>query len=95
MRDVLDGLDSDGWWFLNPETFILAFRSSNSGDERAQACMTVLRRLANSVASLAKMAVGGAQGDVLCNLADAGHLDTPPLGEVVNEAYRQARKNAS
>jgi hypothetical protein len=94
MRDTLNEFDTDGWWFMNPHTFVVAFRSANSGLPRALACYAGLERLSKSVASLAEMGLGGAEGEVLCNLAVEGHLETPPLGAVVNEAFRRS-KNAS
>jgi hypothetical protein len=66
MKDALNSMDTDGWWFLNPDNFIVAFRSSKAGAERANACLSSLGRLTTSVASLARMAVGAAQGEVLC-----------------------------
>ena len=95
MRDALNELDTDGWWFLNPSTFILAFRSSRAGVKRGQACLSALTRLSNSVPSLEQVRVGSAMGPVLCNLSSDGHLDTPPLGGVVNAAYGRAIENAS
>lgn len=95
VRDVLNGLDTDGWWFFNPGMFIVAFRTANRGAERAKASMTILARLPRSVAGLERLGVGAAQGEVLTALASAGHLDTPPLGEIVNAAFHDARKNAS
>jgi hypothetical protein len=95
MRDALNELDTDGWWFFNPGTFILAFRSSRSGVKRGQACLSALTRLSNAVDSLGQVRVGSAMGPVLCNLSRDGHLDTPPLGEVVNAAFGRAFENAS
>lgn len=95
VRDLLNELDTDGWWFLNPGAFVVAFRCSNAGAERARACYSALGRLPSAIASLSDLRVGAAEGEVLCNLASAGHLDTPPLGDVVNEAFRQAARNAS
>ena len=95
LRDTIDQLDSDGWWFFNPGTFIVAIRSSRSGATRAEACYATLRSLPNSIAGLGRFGVGGAEGLVLTSLASEGHLDTPPLGETVNAAFRQASKNAS
>ena len=95
IRDVLNGLDTDGWWFANPGTFIVAFRSSRAGDKRARVCLSALARLPNHIPLLGHVGVGGAEGEVLCGLASEGHLDTPPLGDVVNYAFRRATGNAS
>jgi hypothetical protein len=95
VRDVLDELDTDGWWFLNPGTFIIALRSTKNGVKRGQACLTALTRLRKSDAALHQVRVGTAMGPVLCNLSGDGHLETPPLGSVVNTAYGRAIENAS
>ena len=95
IRDTLNDLDTDGWWFFNPGTFIVAFRSSRAPAERASACRSALTRLSQDNPGLAHLGLGSAEGSVLCSLASAGHLDTPPLGNVVNEAFREASKNAS
>jgi hypothetical protein len=95
IRDMLNGLNTDGWWFINPGSFMVAFRSSNSGASRAQACEAAFARLSEQVPGLAHLGLGSAEGSVLCSLASAGYLDTPPLGNVVNEAAWKARANAS
>jgi hypothetical protein len=95
IRDTLNSLDTDGWWFVNPGGFIVVFRSSRSARDRASACESVLARIAEDIPTLARLGIGSAEGDVLCSIASAGHLDTPPLGNVVNEAFWEARKNAS
>lgn len=95
VRDTLNNLDTDGWWFFNPGTFIVAFRSSKAAAKRASACQSALAGLSQDIAALKHLGVGSAEGPALTTLASAGHLDTPPLGNVVNEAFRQARKNAS
>jgi hypothetical protein len=95
VRDALNSFDTDGWWFFNPGTFIVAFRSVRSGAERASACEATLARLRQENASLVCLVVGSAEGPVLTSIAKDGHLDTPPLGNVVNEAFWKARANAS
>lgn len=94
VRDALNSLDTDGWWFFNPETFIVAFRSSRSGAARASACEAVLVRLREDIPSLAHLVLASAEGPVLTSIAEAGYLDTPPLGNVVNEASWKARAKA-
>ena len=90
VRDLLNELDTDGWWFFNPSTFIVAFRAKRSGAERASACEAALARLRPDVPALAGLGVASAEGPVLTGIASDGHLDTPPLGNVVNEAFRKA-----
>ncbi len=95
MRDALNDLDTDGWWFLNPGTFIVAFRTSRFAAKRAEACRAALARLSAGIASLGHLGVGAAEGEMLCTLDESGQLDAPPIGEVVNLAFREARKYAS
>jgi hypothetical protein len=95
IRDTLNNLDTDGWWFVNPGGFIVAFRSSRSARERATACEFALARLSEETPNLACLGIGSAEGEVLCGVASGGHLDTPPLGNVVNEAFWAAKRNAS
>jgi len=95
IRDTLNDLDTDGWWFANPSTFIVAFRSSRNGAVRASACQSGLARLSDDTPGLPRLGIGAAEGPVLCDIASGGHLDTPPIGNVVNDAFHEARKNAS
>lgn len=95
IRDALNELDTDGWWFFNPSTFIIAFRSGRRGADRASACEAALARIRQDNTAFVSLGVGAAEGPVLTNIASAGHLDTPPLGNVVNEAFRKAQENAS
>jgi hypothetical protein len=94
MRDALNDLDTDGWWFLNPSTFIVAFRDSKLARKRADACRTALSRLSEAIASLSQLSVGAAEGEMLCTVNESGEIDAPPLGEVVSLAFREARKYA-
>ena len=95
VRDALNALDTDGWWFFNPGSFIAAFRCSRSGRKRARACESALERLAQDDSRLPTFRVGSAEGPVLTSFAVEGHLETPPLGNAVNEAFWKASKNAS
>lgn len=95
MRDALNDLDADGWWFLNPGTFVVAFRASKLAEKRAEACRAALTRLSAAIASLAHLGVGAAKGEMLCTEDESGQLDAPPMGEVVNVAFREAKKYAS
>jgi hypothetical protein len=90
IRNVLNEIDTDGWWFFNPGTFIVAFRAARPGARRASACEAALARLRQVNPAVAHLAVGSAEGPVLTSIASAGHLDTPPIGNVVNEAFRKA-----
>jgi hypothetical protein len=95
IRDALNELDTDGWWFFNPSTFIAAFRSVRSGADRASACEAALVRIRQDNAALVSLGVGVAEGPVLTSIASGGNLDTPPIGNVVNEASHKAHQNAS
>jgi hypothetical protein len=68
---------------------------ARSAAKRAEACQSAFGRLSRSIAALGHLGVGAAEGSVLCSFASAGHLDTQPLGNVVNAAFREANKNAS
>jgi len=95
VREMLNGLDTDGWWFWQPGNFMIVFRSSRAAAERATACQSALARLSKETPSFPHVGLGSAEGDVLCGIASDGHVDTMPLGNVVNEAFRQAATNAS
>ena len=95
VRDTFDRLDTDGWWFFNPGTFIAAFRWSQSGAARSRACESALAQLRQDNSTLPNMSVGSADGPVLTTIAKEGHLETPPIGNVVNEAFHRALANAS
>lgn len=94
IRDTLNGLDTGGWWFLNPGTFLVVFVSANAGAERAAACELALRRLAIVHSSLAGMGVGIIEGPVIGQFSSVGILETWPMGSVVSNAMRSAVENA-
>jgi hypothetical protein len=90
IRDLLNGVESNGWWFLNPGTFIAVFMSRYSGAEHAAECRESLERLVASRASLNDLEIGTAEGAVLGIFTDAGILETLPMGDVVSEAVKKA-----
>ena len=95
VRDALNNLDTDGWWFWSPGNFMVAFRSSITASDRARSCQSALARLSEDTPLFPRVGLGSAEGDVLCSLASGGHLDLAPLGNVVNQAFREAAINAS
>jgi hypothetical protein len=95
IRDLLNSVETSGWWFLNPGTFLVAFLASKSGNSRAIACQDSLRQLFAPEGSFASVAIGIAEGAVLGSFSDAGVLESMPSGNAVNEAMKGAVQNAS
>lgn len=71
VRDTLNGLDTDGWWFFNPGTFVVAFRCSRAPAERSSACQAAMARLSKDIPALGHLGVGSAEGPVLTSIASA------------------------
>src|SRR5690242_10990889 len=69
VRDTLNRLDTDGWWFWQPGNFMIAFRSSRAAAERASACQSALTHLSNETPDFPRVGIGSAEGNVLCGIA--------------------------
>jgi hypothetical protein len=95
LRDLLNRVETSGWWFLNPGTFVVAFSCSRSGAARAVACQDALRELVAADQSFASIGVGVAEGGVIGSFSSAGILESLPIGGVVSEAMKNAIENAS
>ena len=93
MRDALNDAETNGWWFLNPGTFIVVFTSSSSGAKRAESCVAALARLAAEHPSWPAVSVGLAEGPIFGAFTSAGVLESMPFGEVVSAAMRRMRTN--
>ena len=94
VREAMESLASDGWWFLNPGTFIAVFLESQRGAERAEKARADLHRLLSASADLKDIAIGAADGRLLCTFDGAGMLQSLPLGHTVNVALTEAVRNA-
>ena len=90
IRDVLNGAETSGWWFLSPGTIIAVFVSRYSGAERAAECERALLQLAESHPSLAKIEVGVAEGPVVGTFTNAGIIESMSVGVVVADAVKKA-----
>jgi hypothetical protein len=92
VRVILNGLDTDGWWFVNPGTFIMAFICAKTGSDRAKTCQAALRRTSESSLPLG---LGYGEGELVCVFANTGNLASMPMGAAVNDAIAMAAGNAS
>jgi hypothetical protein len=95
IRDALNDVETNGWWFLNPGTFIAVFVAASSGAERAASCEQALRNVAAKDPSWASIGVGVAEGIVAGTFSSADILEQPPFGGAVSQAMRRANQNAS
>lgn len=87
IRDTLNGLDPEGWWFLNPGSFVACFASERSGIARASKCRAALERLCCVHPSLDGAKFGQAEGELLVTFESHGHLSTMPLGGAMSQAW--------
>lgn len=94
VREAMDNLSSDGWWFLNPGTFIAVFLASRNGAGRVEEAHATLHRLVSESPLLRDFAIGSAEGRLLCSFDAAGVLESLPLGQTVNVALTEAVRNA-
>jgi len=94
VRQAMDSLASDGWWFLNPGTFIAVFLASGDGPERAAKAQARLHRFVSASDEMRDVAIGTAEGRLLCTFDNAGILQSLPLGHTVNVALTEALRNA-
>jgi hypothetical protein len=94
VREAMDNLGSDGWWFLNPGTFIAVFLGARDSTERLEKAHAMLERLISQSPALHDLATGSAEGRLLCAFDAAGHLQSLPLGHTVNVALTEAVRNA-
>ena len=90
IRDVLNGVGSNGWWFLHPGTFIAVFVSRYAGAEHAAECRAALEDLVAARPSLGNLEIGAAEGAVLGVFTDSAILETMPIGEVLARAMKRA-----
>ena len=93
IRDFLNGANCDGWWFVPTGTFIAVFLAEASGAQRASTCETALRGLTQSWSQ--PLAIGRADGELVCTFTGAGALAEMPMGIAINTAIAEASKNAS
>jgi len=90
IRDALNAAETNGWWFLNPGTFMAVFVVDRSGASRASACESNLVRLATEHPFWAGISIGMAEGKLFGAFSGDGILESMPFGAVVSEAMRNA-----
>ena len=91
VRDVLNSINPDGWWFTNPGTFMVYFQSDRHGVERAEHCRTVVESLRAHRGSLREMRFGAAEGPMITEIDRRGRPTSTPMGGAANEAFQRAR----
>ena len=93
VREFLNGADCDGWWFVPPGTFIAVFLAEAAGANRASACESKLRDLTQSWPE--PLAMGRADGELVCSFTEAGAFAQMPMGIAINAAMAEAVKDAT
>jgi len=94
VREAMDSLASDGWWFLDPGTFIAVFLGPRGSADRVEKALATLQRLISESPALQDFSTGSAEGRLLCAFDAAGDLQSLPLGHTVNVALTEAVRNA-
>ena len=95
IRDALNTAETNGWWFVNPGTFLVVFASAASGAQRVSSCEAALKRLAAVHPEWASVAVGAAEGVIFGAFTSSGVLESMPAGGVVSVAMTRAIANTS
>jgi len=87
LRDVFNRLDPDGWWFINPGSFLAIFAVNAAGRDRAKAMVAAIENLKSTDPELLDVHIGRAEGP-LSNVSarpDGKVLDLP-TGKALNDA---------
>ena len=95
IRDALDGAETNGWWFLNPGTFVVVFLAKTSGARLASSCEAILNHLAAEHPSWAEISIGSAEGKLFGAFTSDGILESLPVGGVVTAAMQKAMKKST
>src|SRR6266849_8240060 len=62
MRDLYNRLNPEGWWFINPGSFLALFALAASGRERASELIAEIEKLRPIEPELASICFGRAEG---------------------------------
>lgn len=76
VRDLLNAQKPEGWWFLNPGSFMVFFLSALSGAERATACAAAIQKVQDTLPSLSGLRYGRSEGPLVANFDVGGRLTT-------------------
>jgi hypothetical protein len=90
LRELLNTVKALDWWFLNPGSFQVFFRSDVSGRAQSAEFVTQLSALKTSVPSHSGLRIGTAEGPLVASYKADGSLEFPPMGETSNRALRTA-----
>lgn len=88
VRDTLNQLDPEGWWFLNPGSFVACFASERSGLARAAECRAALERLCTAHPTLDGAKFGQAEGELTVAFESHGHMSAMPMGDAMFQAWK-------
>lgn len=90
--NLIEDCSPDYWELLNPSAYIVFFRSKHSASQRQA------KKLYESILSVIltddkfeDFTVGINEGDVITKLDWSGHVISPPIGEAVSKALRNAK----
>ncbi len=91
----LNAIGPNGWWFLNPGTFVVVNVDTREGRSRTDQCRKAFDRLLVSHASLLNSGLGESQGTVIA-LQDAGERFLqipvgPPMSLSMTRAHEATR----
>ena len=95
IRSMLNDSGTNGWWFVNPGTFIAVFPSLASEDSRLSSCQAALAQLAAANPSWPSVAAGHAEGSIFGAFSSDGILESMPTGAVASLAMKRAIGHAS
>jgi hypothetical protein len=91
MRDLYNRIDPEGWWFINPGSFVALFSLGASGRERASQLVAEIKKLKAEEPELAEIRLGRAEGSLpsVETRAD-GKILSLPRGKLLNDAAHSA-----
>ena len=91
LRDLYNRVDPEGWWFINPGSFLAMFAVSAQGHERAARLVAEIERLRLVEPELSAIRLGEVEGQVDgVELRHDGKILSLPRGKLLNDAVAAA-----
>jgi hypothetical protein len=91
MRDLYNRMDPEGWWFINPGSFLALFSLGASGRERASQLVAEITKLKAVEPEFAEVRLGRSEGPLASVETRAdGKILSLPRGKLLNDAAHSA-----
>ena len=91
LRDLFNRVDPEGWWFINPGSFLAMFAVAASGRARASMLIAEIENLKSFEPELAHVRFGQVEGKLSSVETRAdGKILSLPRGKLLNDAAHAA-----